>query len=246
LTFIVPPPQMPESIAAKERCAILRGVIRAFLLSCAFVLLPIPAVPVLAAPDEAGAIAFFRPDARDGGEAELVDGVWLARGEGWEASLALLDDEERADLLEERVGSRTDPFATPPRRVDGGGFLSFRVEVTNRGEQPVLVQPHRCRLVVPGKDVLFPLDRMAMESAYTLREQEIPAAYRRAAEALFDRERTIGPGERLVGLLVYHGLPERTRKFRVDIELTGYDGSGEEFSAPYRRLSRREARDGTR
>lgn len=159
--------------------------------------------------------------------------TWTGASDGFEASLRLLDDGARRAFLENRTGVSTDPFLSRPG--EPAGFLAFLVEIRNAGEDDLLVQPHRCRLVIPHRDVLYPLDFAAMESAFTLLEREMPPAYRKAAGALLQAETVLPPGGSVSGLLVYRAVPAETRRFRVEVEVATFAGRTAGIAAPYRR-----------
>ena len=86
----------------------------------------------------------------------------------------------------------------------------------------------------------YPLGLSDLSFSYRVAGGELPAAYERVRPALFEGPRTVAPGERVSGLLVYRKLDPRTKRYRVDVHLNLPNGDVERFFAPYRRLTKAE------
>jgi hypothetical protein len=184
-----------------------------------------------AAPNTSPAATFVPESPPAGGP--ILDGErWTFGATGYTLRLERLDDATRQAFIRRTTGSATDPFATRPDRP--GGYVSFLVELENHGEGSVSLNPQNCWLV-DGRIPQYPLDLPTLQSSYEVLEQELPAAYRTAARALLDGEVVVEPGQRAAGLLVYRPLRERTKRFRVELQVTSPTGGVDHFAAAYRR-----------
>lgn len=195
----------------------------AALLLIAFV----PALP-------SDSVRGFAPDTAKAGNATLHGKTWTEEGPGYALRLQAIDDAQRLAYIRHVTGHGIDPFASPPGRVSG--FLSFVLEIENRGEGDISFNPQTCWMVTSRKRDLqspFGLDRLSFE--YSVSGRELPPAYRRVAPALLEQARTVSPGQSVSGLLIYKTVHPRTRWFHVDAVLSLPGGDIVRFSAPYRR-----------
>ena len=53
----------------------------------------------------------------------------------------------------------------------------------------------------------------------------------------------MAPGERVSGLLVYHEVGPKTKRYRIDVQLNLPSGDVDKFFAPYRRLKKAELKN---
>lgn len=168
-----------------------------------------------------------------------LDGpTWTWTAPGYRVQLRQLDEEERRKYVLNTTGSNADPFAGRPDRPRG--FLTFLLLIDNLSDEGLFFQPQNCWLRTPHDKIEYPLDQVAIRSAFTLFEQEFPPAYEKAAAALLEGEKRLTVGQRVHGLLVYHSPHERMKRFTVDIPLTLSNGEQKSFSAPYRVLKKDE------
>lgn len=168
-----------------------------------------------------------------------LDGpTWTMSTPTFRVQLRQLDDEERRKYVLNTTGSTVDPFAGRPDRPRG--FLTFLLLIENRADQGLIFQPQNCWLKTPHNKIEYPLDQVAIRSAFTMLDQEFPPAYEKAARALLEGEKRVPAGERVHGLLVYRSPHERMRRFHVDVPVTLGNGESKSFSAPYRVLKKDE------
>jgi hypothetical protein len=173
----------------------------------------------------------FAPDAAAAGVPRIEGSTWILEADLFTARLAMLPDAARLAFIEQRAGSRVDPFG-----ARDAGFLTFLLEVESKAGGSLVLQPQRCRLITNLKEFGHPLDMPTLEASYALLDTELPPAYAVVRPALLDGEVVLPPGGQASGLLVYRGVKSKTRSFVVEILVTTPAGELAEFKVPYRRV----------
>jgi hypothetical protein len=196
----------------------------------AFALAPFLAIAGVLA---GGSGADFVPDAARPGTMELDGTTWTHDAPGLRVRVRRLDEGERQDYLRRVAGSHTDPFATagdrPPR------FATFLLEVDNRDQARLALHAESLWLVTEGDRIHHPVGLEQLAADYALVGDELPAAYEQVRPALVQGAWILSAGEKAAGLVVYPAVPPRTKRFRVDVQLTLANGDVVRVSAPYRR-----------
>jgi len=193
-------------------------------------------VPAMAAEDEAPevprTIPGYVPD-REHATCDLDDdGVWSLPADSVVLRLTPLTGDERRRYLKKVVESDADPFMSRP---DTAGFHTFLLQVENRGKQSVLFDPAKCWQQSLSKRIWLPLDLPEMMAAYRLIESEFPPAYEKAANALLQLPIYLDPDQREQGLMIYPGVPPKTRSFTIDLEIADTRGEKISCKAHYRK-----------
>jgi hypothetical protein len=195
---------------------------------------------VLASAGPAAALDLrYEPDDRGEVNAFLDGRTWIEEGPGCEVRLRLLTEVERLAYLEETTGYAIDPYATPPDREPR--YLSFLLEIENRGDGPLLFQSQNAWLRA-GTQIQSPLGIDGLSSQYEVVEMKMGAAYERARPAILEGSSTIEPGETKRGILVYRRVKERTKKFFIEFQLTMSNGDVLRTHAPYRLVKKKKAK----
>lgn len=178
----------------------------------------------------------FLPDTAAVSNAVLEGSTWTEVGPDFAIRLQQIDAAQRLAYIEHTTGVAIDPFASPPGKL--AGFLTFVLEIENRGDGDISFNPQTCWMIPSRKKELqAPFGINDLSFAYSITGRDLPTAYRRTAPAVFDEARTVLPGQSISGLLIYKSLPTRTRSLRVDAVLSLPTGDIVRFSAPYRRSS---------
>lgn len=181
-------------------------------------------------------VPVFVPGEQDGGNAVLEGATWTEEGPDFAIRLQQLDNAQRMAYIEHTTGLAIDPFASPPDKI--AGFMSFVLQIENRGEGTISFNPETCWLVTDRKkDLQAPFSLHDLKFAYSVSGRDLPQAYRRAGPALLERAESIGPGQSISGLLIYKALHPKTRRLHVDAVLSLPSGDIVRFSAPYRRAT---------
>jgi hypothetical protein len=171
------------------------------------------------------------PDTTRPATMQLAGSAWEHRGAGFAVRLRQLDDEERRELLRRVAGSETDPFATagdrPPR------FATFLLEIQNSGQPWLALHRENLWLVTESNRIEHPLGLERITADYGIIGSELPPAYERIRPALVDETWSLAPGDRAEGLLVYPAVPAKTKRFRIDVQVTLANGDVVRISAPY-------------
>lgn len=173
----------------------------------------------------------FEPDDARADQARLEDGAWVERGPGYAVRIKLLDDAGRRAWLRQAAGAEVDPFAVRPDQAPG--HLSFLLELENRGQGPIVLEPQNCWLVTSRGEILNPIGIEGLRTAYGSSGLVMPPAYERAAPAVLEGSKLLGPGESAAGLLVYRTFKPKTNRFRVELQLVLPSGELLRMSAPY-------------
>lgn len=169
---------------------------------------------------------------------ELDGTTWVAAGPMHSIRLTRVGNEARQAYLEKTIGSRTDPFISRPDQPEG--YLTYLLQLFNPGDDALIFNPGHCWLST-GKEIRTPLGPADISFSYKLADSGFPPAYEKAGKVLLHRTRIVEPGQTLHGLLVYRA-PKPTSSFTVDVQLSLGTGDIVKFSAPYRRLSKKELR----
>jgi len=158
--------------------------------------------------------------------------IWLKR----------IDGDDRLRYIKSTTGFAVDPFATPEGQA--ARFLSFLVVVKNGGDaDSVEFNPLTSWLVTNAKDAQSPIGLTELGFAYRALGLELPPAYEKIGPALLYMPHSIAPGESVSGLLIFRALKPRTKFFKIDTKISLPNGELVRFSAPYRRLTKKELRE---
>jgi len=197
-----------------------------------------------AGPAQAGPAAgvSFRPDPEAKNAPRLQGSTWSQEAEGYAIRLQMIDEDERLAFIRSSTGLATDPFAgrpdQPPR------FLSFLLQVENRTDGELALNPLDCWLMTNRKKIETPLGLTDLSFEYRVAGADLPPAYETVGRVLLALPAVVGPRSSLHGLLVYHAVEPKTKSFGVDVQLILPDGNVVRFTAPYRRA--RDNQHGTR
>ncbi len=186
----------------------------------------------------------FVPDASVAGAPPLDGQVWKVEAEGFTARLAMLDDASRQRYLRERAGSSIDPFAAAAREGPPA-FLTFLLDLENRGGGNLYFQPLMCPIMTPKGDIRNPLDLPSIQTVYEMLDQKMPPAYAAVGKALFADQVVLPPGGSASGLLVYRTADLKTRTLRLEVRATTSSGETLQFQVPYRFAKAKEERKGS-
>ncbi len=173
------------------------------------------------------------PDADAKDAPSLAGSTWSTRTASYAIRLQKIDAGERLAYFERVTGLKIDPFATPPDRSER--FLSFLLEIENRGQDTLEMNPVHCWLKTSRGMVQTPIGLTDLAFSYRVAGGELPPAYERIKPALMENTRSIAPGESVHGLLIYRAVEPKTKYYRVDVQLSMPNGDAVRFAAPYRR-----------
>jgi methylenetetrahydrofolate dehydrogenase (NADP+)/methenyltetrahydrofolate cyclohydrolase len=139
-------------------------------------------------------VGSFVPDAGVPGAPSLDGQVFKIESPGFAARVALLDDASRQEFLKARLGRTTDPFLAAPRE-GRPGFLTFLLELENRGGGTLYFQPLMCPITTPQGDIRSPLDRDTLQTTYEMLDKSCPRLRGRGEGALLESSRpALGAG----------------------------------------------------
>jgi hypothetical protein len=68
-------------------------------------------------------------------------------------------------------------------------------------------------------------------------------AYDRSVTAVVPTTRTLYAGDSLTGLLVYRAFKPKTKRYRLDIQITTASGDVSKVTIPYRRIKKDRSED---
>jgi hypothetical protein len=171
------------------------------------------------------------PDTKDA--PSLAGSTWISETAAYAIRLQKIDAGDRQAYFERLTGQPIDPFATPPDREEH--FVSFLLEVENRGEDTLEMNPVHCWLKTSRGTVQTPIGLTDLAFSYRVAGSELPPGYERIKPALLESTRSIASGETVHGLLIYRAVDPKTKLYRVDVQLSMPNGDAVRFSAPYRR-----------
>jgi hypothetical protein len=175
----------------------------------------------------------FEPDPQVAENLTLSGTTWTREEPTHVVHLRQVDAQERLRYIEGATGLSVDPFAAPAG--EDPRFTSFLIVIENRGDTPLSFNALNCWLTTNRQQIETPLGLTDLSFDYQLMGLELPAAYAGIAPLMLEGTRTLAPGDSLSGLLVYHAVDARTRRFHVDVELTMPSGDEVRLRAPYRR-----------
>jgi hypothetical protein len=182
----------------------------------------------------AGAVSGFVPDPAGAEHAVLDDRTWIGSGPTWELRVTMLTDAERQEYVHRLTGVEVDPFATRPDAESA--YLTWHLELTNRGGSALPFRPQAAWLVTSNARVEHPIGMETLHGRYrTTTGRDLPAAYARVGSAFLEADAGLDPGDTVSGLLVYQNVGPRTRKFWLDVPLTLPSGDWVRVRLPYRR-----------
>lgn len=180
-------------------------------------------------------LPWFDPDLdhEAAGSLTLSGTTWTHADPTHTVHLRQVDASERLRYVEGASGMSVDPFASPPG--EDPRFMSFLIVVENTGEEILSFNALACWLTTNRQQIETPLGLTDLSFDYQVMGLSLPVAYERIAPLLLEGTHTLPPGASVSGLLIYHAVDVRTRRFHVDVELIGPAGDPLRFSAPYRR-----------
>ncbi len=216
-----------------------RGVGRLFWVACLLAGIGPAGGDIHARPAGSGT-GRYEPDPKPSSEATLSGETWSIETPQYAARLRALDGAQRREFLRARAVSEADPFAPAPGFPEG--FLTFVLEIENRGKGSLVFQPQGCRLTARGKEIRYPLDWPTIQTTYDMLGKEVPPGCKAARDAMYDGEVVLAAGGRVAKLLVYPVPDPRTRAFNVEIVFMQPSGEPGGFTAYFRRARGREER----
>jgi hypothetical protein len=178
----------------------------------------------------------FVPDPDVDGAAMLSGATWVATGPDFTLHIQRIGEEERRAFIEKITGSPTDPFASPPGKPPG--FVTFVMELANQGAGNLVFRSQQCWLVTDKHEILHPIGMEGLRARYGLVGQEMGPAYERSVTAVIPTTRTLYTGDSLAGLLVYRAFKPKTKRYRLDIQITTASGDVSKVIIPYRRIKK--------
>jgi len=168
------------------------------------------------------------------GNLELNGQTWVAEAPSFVLRLQLIDDVQRLAYIEHVTGLSVDPFLSPPEKEDR--FLSFVIEIQNRGEAPLSFNPRGAWINTDiQNDAQSPIGLEDIGFAYRMTDREMPPAYSQVAPALLEHPLFVNPGSSASGLLIYRSPSPKTRRMELDLALSLPSGDVVRFNAPYRK-----------
>jgi hypothetical protein len=176
----------------------------------------------------------WEPDLSVPGAPPLQGTTWVGEAPGWAMWLKKLDDAERLSFIAGQTGVTIDPFASRPDEPPA--YLSFLVVVENRSQDGIVFNPMNSWLTTNREEVQTPIGLADLSFDYKTTGRELPPAYGRIGPALLETAKTIPPGEKLSGLLIYPAIRPKSKTYEVAVQVTLPSGDQSGFSAPYRRV----------
>jgi hypothetical protein len=182
---------------------------------------------------DAPAAPVFEPDI-EAAEGLILQGeTWTREDELFAVYLREIDQQERLKYISGATGLKIDPFGAPPGKSPR--FLSFLLVIENRGDAAFGFNALDCWLKTNRQKIATPLGLTDLSFDYHMAGAELPPAYERISPVMLEGARTIIPGDSLSGLLVYHAVEPKTKRYHVDVDLIPPSGDIIRFRAPYRR-----------
>jgi hypothetical protein len=218
-----------------EACAMLLDVFERSPLPpvMRFLITIIVACSVLAVEAADAELPVYIPDVEKAEGLELQGKTWTHEDEFFSIYLRELDREERLKYILGATGLRIDPYRAPPGKIPR--FMSFLILIENRSEAAVGFNALDCWLKTNREKIATPLGLTDLAFEYHVAGIELPPAYEHISPVMLEGARTIIPGDKLSGLLVYRQVEPKTKRFHVDVDLIPPSGEVIRFRAPYRR-----------
>ena len=166
----------------------------------------------------------------------LSSATWVATGSDFTLRLQRIDEAARQAYIDKVTGSKTDPFASPPGQPPG--FVTFVMQIENNGGGTIVLRSQQCWLVTDKNEILHPVGMEGLRARYGMANRELGPAYERSLEAVIPTTRTLYPGESVAGLLVYRAFKPKTKRYKLDIQITTPNGDVALITAPYRRIKK--------
>jgi hypothetical protein len=127
--------------------------------------------------------------------------------------LEILDATDRTRFLEKRQAAMgTDPFADDPR--GRYRFVTFRLDLVNNGEEDVNVHPSNL-LAYADATPHYPMEYTAFYEHFVSKLRLDQRVLEELEGAVIMANIEVPPGGRASALLVYRGLPERFKRFKI-------------------------------
>ena len=178
----------------------------------------------------------YEPDAEAAPPTTLQGSTWVGGGGEWKFWLKELDDTERLNFIERKTGLTVDPFLGRPDQPPA--YHTFLLVIENESSGELSFNPASCWLKTNREKILLPRGVSDVSFNYRITGRQLPAAYGKALEAIFDQGMTVGPGQKVSGLLVYERVPKNTKRWHVGLRLILPDGERGSFDAPYIRIKK--------
>jgi len=175
----------------------------------------------------------FEPDTEAAEGLVLLGETWAREDELFAIYLREIDQQERLKYIQGATGLAIDPFAAPPDKDPR--FLSFLLVIENRGDTTVGFNALDSWLKTNRQKIETPLGLTDLSFDYHVAGRDLPPAYERISPVMLEGARTIIPGASLSGLLVYHVVDPKTKRYYIDVDLIPPSGDIIRFRAPYRR-----------
>jgi hypothetical protein len=185
---------------------------------------------------KSGPTPHYEPDMEDSPSSVLQGSTWVGGGGDWKFWLKELDDAERLNFIERTTGVAVDPFRGRPDQSPA--YHTFLLVLENNATGSLSFNPQSCWLETNNNKIHVPRGASDLSFNYHVSGRQFPVAYEKVVEALFDQARTIEPGQRVSGLLIYDRVAPRTKRWQVGLRLILPDGERGAFNAPYRRVKR--------
>jgi len=176
----------------------------------------------------------FEPDPETAENLTLGGTTWTREEPTHTVHLREVDQDERLRYIEGAIGLKVDPFAAPPGHDPR--FLSFLLVIENHGDELLSFNALDCWLTTNRQQIQTPLGLTDLSFDYQIMGLELPVSYTRIAPLMLEGTRVLAPGDSLSGLLIYHAVDAKTKRFHVEVELSMPSGEKVNLRAPYRRL----------
>lgn len=183
----------------------------------------------------------FVPDPEADDAAMLSGSTWTAVGPDFTLRVQRIGEDERRAFIEKVTGSPTDPFASPPDQPPG--FVTFVMELENNGAANLAFRSQQCWLVTDRNEIMHPIGMEGLRARYASVGREMGPAYERSVAAVVPTTHTLYAGDTLAGLLVYRAFKPKTKRYKLDIQITTASGDVSKVTIPYRRVKKNRSED---
>ncbi len=161
--------------------------------------------------------------ARSGRVAVQVDGL--------EVGFEVLDGPGRLKFLKEkRVNVGADPFAEDPKR--SYRFVTFKLDLKNGTKEDVNLHPTNLRAIA---DVIphFAMEYTGYYEHFISRLRLDPRVLEDLEGAVIMGNLEVPPGSRASGLIVFRGLPDQFKRFKISCASILVGSESRTFSVPF-------------
>jgi len=175
----------------------------------------------------------FEADPTEEGAALLSGETWIGMGHGFTLRLQRIDAEQRLAFIKARTGVATDPFASPPGQPDR--FVGFVMQLENNGGNTLNFRSQQAWMITDKNEHNNPIGIDTLRSSYSVMGGEMSSAYERVTQAFIPSGLSLAGGESTAGVLMYRRFKSKTKRFKIEIQLTTADGEVSTVTATYRR-----------